>query len=43
MHGWDYFVVPEELRDVMPPDGAIALRDAGSWTLYRNVTRAAQP
>lgn len=39
MQGWDYFIVPEEARDVMPPDGALRIRDAGSWTLYRNVTK----
>jgi hypothetical protein len=38
MQGWDYFIVPEELRDVMPADGAVVIRDAGSWTLYRNVS-----
>jgi hypothetical protein len=39
MHGWDYFIVPEEARDAMPPDGAVHVRDAGSWSLYRNVTK----
>jgi hypothetical protein len=39
MHGWDYFIVPEESRDAMPPDGAVRIRDAGSWTLYRNVSK----
>jgi len=39
MRGWDYFIVPEEARDVMPPDGAVRVRDAGSWTLYRNLSR----
>jgi hypothetical protein len=38
MHGWDYFIVPEEARDAMPADGAVLVRDAGSWSLYRNVT-----
>jgi hypothetical protein len=37
MHGWDYFIVPEEARDAMPPDGAVFVRDAGSWSLYRNI------
>jgi len=35
--GWDYFIVPEDYRDAMPADGAVVVRDAGSWTLYRNV------
>jgi hypothetical protein len=39
MPGWDYFIVPEEARDIMPADGAVRVRDAGSWSLYRNVTR----
>lgn len=39
MAGWDYFIVPEEYRDVMPVDGAVVVRDAGSWTLYRNVSK----
>jgi hypothetical protein len=39
MSGWDYFIVPEEYRAVMPPDGAVVVRDAGSWTLYRNLAR----
>ena len=39
MHGWDYFIVPEEARNAMPPDGAVVVRDAGSWTLYRNLTK----
>lgn len=39
MRGWDYFIVPEEARDIMPPDGAVVVRDAGSWTLYRNVSK----
>jgi hypothetical protein len=39
MRGWDYFIVPEESRDAMPADGAIHLRDAGSWSLYQNITK----
>lgn len=39
MTGWDYFIVPEEDRAVMPPDGAVVVRDAGSWTLYRNLSK----
>jgi hypothetical protein len=39
MRGWDYFIVPEEARDIMPPDGAVVVRDAGSWTLYRNLAK----
>ena len=39
MHGWDYFIVPEEARDVMPADGAVLVRDAGSWSLYRNLSK----
>jgi hypothetical protein len=39
MQGWDYFIVPEESRDIMPADGAVHIRDAGSWSLYKNVTR----
>ena len=39
MPGWDFFIVPEEARDIMPVDGAVLVRDAGSWSLYRNVTR----
>jgi hypothetical protein len=38
MQGWDYFIVPEESRNAMPADGAVLVRDAGSWSLYRNVT-----
>ena len=40
MRGWDYFIVPEEARDAMPADGAVVVRDAGSWTLYRNITKS---
>ncbi len=43
MLGWDYFIVPEEESGVMPVDGAVRVRDAGSWTLYRNVTRTGAP
>jgi hypothetical protein len=39
MHGWDYFIVPEESREAMPPDGVVHVRDAGSWSLYRNLTK----
>jgi hypothetical protein len=39
MHGWDYFIVPEESRNSMPPDGAVHIRDAGSWSLYQNLTK----
>ncbi len=42
MRGWDFFIVPEESRDVMPADGAVLVRDAGSWSLYRNLTHGAQ-
>lgn len=37
--GWDYFIVPEDYRDAMPADGAVVVRDAGSWTLYRNIMK----
>jgi hypothetical protein len=39
MPAWDYFVVPDGDRDAMPVDGVVAVRSAGGWTLYRNVTR----
>jgi hypothetical protein len=39
MHGWDYFIVPEESRNAMPPDGAVHVRDAGSWSLYQNLSK----
>ena len=39
MAGWDYFIVPEESRNAMPPDGAVLIRDSGSWSLYRNIVR----
>jgi hypothetical protein len=40
MRGWDYFIVTDDNRDAMPADGAVVVRAAGGWTLYRNVTTA---
>src|SRR5260370_23772420 len=36
MGGWDYFIVPEESRNALPPDRAVLLRHAGSCRLHRN-------
>jgi hypothetical protein len=43
MQGWDYFIIPEEERDLMPADGAVLVRDAGQWSLYKNLQRAEPP
>lgn len=38
LQGWDYFIVPAEASDLMPPDGAVLVRQSGTWLLYRNLT-----
>lgn len=43
MQGWDYFIVADEARDLMPVDGAVVVKEAPPWTLYRNVTRRPSP
>ncbi len=43
MRGWDYFIVSNDARDVMPPDGAVLVREAGSWSLYRNIAKDTPP
>jgi hypothetical protein len=43
MRGWDYFIVPEQASGEMPADGAVFVRQAGDWLLYRNIIRDPTP
>lgn len=40
MSGWNYFIVPNDLVGTMPADGAVQERQAGRWTLFRNLNPA---
>jgi hypothetical protein len=37
MQDWDYFIVPTESLNAMPPDGVKSIATAGRWTLFRNL------
>ncbi len=40
MQGWDYFLLPQANADMMPPDGAMLVRQMGNWALYQNLLKS---
>ena len=42
LRAWDYVIVSDEDRDVLPPDGMLEVKRAGHWTLYRSLLRDAK-
>jgi hypothetical protein len=37
MQDWDYFIVPIEYLNAMPPDGVKSIATSGRWTLFQNL------
>jgi hypothetical protein len=43
LHGWDFVIVRDDNRDVLPVDGVTLIAEQGQWGLYRNLLKAAPP
>ncbi len=43
LHGWDFIIVAEDNRDVIPVDGVALVMEQGPWGLYRNLNKDRPP
>jgi len=43
LHGWDYLIVRDDNREVLPADGVTLVMQQGGWGLYHNLLKDRPP